>query len=83
MMDESINRFLDYLALERGLSRNTLLAYGHDMEEFAEFLAGRGVRNGRGGTRRPSILARRGRFRRVSGARSLEISACNADGGVL
>jgi integrase/recombinase XerD len=35
--------FLAYLELERGLSRNTLQAYRSDLQQFAEFLAGRRV----------------------------------------
>lgn len=54
-MKAALEQFADYLALERGLSRNTLLAYGHDMEEFAEFLSGRGIRSP-GEVRREDIL---------------------------
>jgi integrase/recombinase XerD len=36
--------FLAYLELERGLSRNTLQAYRSDLHQFAEFLAGHGLR---------------------------------------
>lgn len=35
--------FLDFLRTERGLSRNTLDAYGRDLQEYAEFLSSRGV----------------------------------------
>ena len=54
-MKAALEQFADYLALERGLSRNTLEAYGHDMAEFAEFLGERGVR-GPGEVRREDIL---------------------------
>lgn len=37
-----LDQFMDYLALERGLSENTQLAYGHDLGEFLAFLARRG-----------------------------------------
>jgi len=36
--------FLEHLELERGLSANTRLAYGRDLEEFARFMAARGRR---------------------------------------
>jgi integrase/recombinase XerD len=35
--------FLSYLELERGLSRNTLNAYRTDLQQYGEFLAGRGI----------------------------------------
>jgi integrase/recombinase XerD len=35
--------FLAYLELERGLSRNTLEAYGSDLAQYGEFLTRRGV----------------------------------------
>jgi integrase/recombinase XerD len=35
--------FLSYLELERGLSRNTLNAYGTDLHQFGEFLAAREI----------------------------------------
>jgi integrase/recombinase XerD len=38
-----IFEFLDYLELERGLSRNTLEAYRSDLQQFGEFLARRGL----------------------------------------
>src|SRR5439155_5232626 len=37
-------RFLDHLAVERGLSDNTLLAYRKDLRRYATFLARRGIR---------------------------------------
>ncbi len=42
-----LDQFMDHLALERGLSRNTQIAYGHDLGEFLDYLA----RRGRGGLR--------------------------------
>lgn len=42
-----IGRFLDHLAVERGLSGNTVSAYRRDLTRYASFLAGRGVRDGR------------------------------------
>ncbi len=40
--DAAIEQFLDALWLEKGLSANTLLAYRHDLEAFAGWLAARG-----------------------------------------
>jgi integrase/recombinase XerD len=37
-----ISNFLDAQAAELGASRNTLLAYGRDLKDFAGWLAGRG-----------------------------------------
>src|SRR5436309_3976098 len=38
-----IDRFLDYLAAERGLSPNTLAAYRRDLGRYRAFLASRGI----------------------------------------
>ncbi len=38
-----IARFLDYLRRSRGLSRNTLAAYGNDLGQFAKFLGQQGA----------------------------------------
>ena len=37
-----LDQFMDHLVLERGLSENTRLAYGHDLTEFLAFLSRRG-----------------------------------------
>ena len=37
-----LDQFMDYLALERGLSANTRKAYAHDLTEFLAFLSRRG-----------------------------------------
>ena len=37
-IDTSIANFLDYLLLERGLSKNTIDSYDNDLTEFATFL---------------------------------------------
>ena len=37
MLDEQLQRFLDYLLIERGLSQNTTAAYGSDMAQFVAF----------------------------------------------
>ncbi len=38
--EAAIGHYLDYLALERGLSRNTLAAYERDLRDYALFAAG-------------------------------------------
>lgn len=42
-MDRSIQAFLDYLSIERGLSQNTISAYGRDMSQFVAFAKENGV----------------------------------------
>lgn len=42
-LDVAIDDYLQHLTVERGLSRNTLAAYGHDLSRFAAFAAERGV----------------------------------------
>ena len=42
-MKTNIEQFLDYISLERGLSKNTLMAYAGDLNKFAAFLNKRGV----------------------------------------
>lgn len=37
-----LDQFMDYLTLERGLSANTRLGYGHDLSEFLAFLSRKG-----------------------------------------
>lgn len=44
-MNALVDRFLDYVALERGLSPNTREAYAADLERFVSFLEGRGLRS--------------------------------------
>jgi integrase/recombinase XerD len=43
-VDRHIESFLEMMQVERGASPNTLDAYGRDLGDFAEFLAGRGLR---------------------------------------
>lgn len=38
-----LDRFIDHLVVERGLSPRTIEAYRHDLETFASAMAGRGV----------------------------------------
>lgn len=40
---KDIEAFLHFLALERGLSRNTEVAYASDLSRWAEFLAGKNI----------------------------------------
>jgi integrase/recombinase XerD len=42
-IDSAVDRFLNYLATERGLAANTLAAYGRDLAGFAEHLERRHV----------------------------------------
>ncbi|MEW6725339.1 site-specific tyrosine recombinase XerD [Desulforudis sp. 1088] len=42
-METRVRQFLDYLAVERGLSFNTIKAYEQDLKEFCAFLKKRGV----------------------------------------
>ncbi len=44
-MDHFIDRFLNYLAVERGLSVNTLAAYSSDLQEIKGFLNAQGIAN--------------------------------------
>jgi len=37
-MNQCLDRFLDYLAIEKGLSENTLSAYGRDLAAYGEYL---------------------------------------------
>ena len=39
-MDQSVERFLNYLAVERGVSPNTLAAYGNDLGQLVDYLSG-------------------------------------------
>ncbi|MBI2340661.1 MAG: site-specific tyrosine recombinase XerD [Deltaproteobacteria bacterium] len=40
-LDSLIDQFLNYLTVEKGLSKNTLEAYGHDLRLWAEYLQGK------------------------------------------
>src|SRR5512132_1229276 len=46
-MSTQIERFLDHLSVERGLSANTLSAYRRDLARYASSLASREVRDAR------------------------------------
>ncbi|MGH2529247.1 MAG: site-specific integrase, partial [Actinomycetota bacterium] len=42
-----IQRFLDHLSVERGLSSNTISAYRRDLAGYEDFLESRGIRDAR------------------------------------
>lgn len=42
-MRELIDKFLDYLSVEKGLSKNTILAYGRDLGAFSLYLGSKGA----------------------------------------
>ena len=47
VMSTQIERFLDHLSVERGLSGNTVSAYRRDLARYASYLAASGVRDAR------------------------------------
>lgn len=46
-LGSQIQRYLDHLTVERGLSDNTLAAYRRDLERYAAFLRSTGIRDAR------------------------------------
>src|SRR5262245_40625380 len=42
---QDVKSFLHYLQAERGLAKNTLLAYGRDLQRFAQWAADGGLKN--------------------------------------
>jgi integrase/recombinase XerD len=42
-MDQALDQFLHYLVVEKGLSANTIDAYGHDLARFLDFAKNRGM----------------------------------------
>jgi integrase/recombinase XerD len=42
-MSGLVKQFLDYLSVERGLCRNTIVSYGQDLTKFMEYLGSRGI----------------------------------------
>ncbi len=53
-MDATIEDFVEYLRIERGLSANTLSAYRSDLNQFREYMA----RSGRGSWNVPPVFVR-------------------------
>jgi integrase/recombinase XerD len=47
VISSQIERYLDHLSVERGLSGNTISAYRRDLARYASFLASRGIRDAR------------------------------------
>jgi integrase/recombinase XerD len=47
-MDDSVGQFLQFLAVEKGASSNTIAAYRNDVQQFSGFASGR--KNGKGWT---------------------------------
>ncbi len=43
-MEEHLDRFMHFLAVEKGLARNTLSSYSHDLQKFWQFLSAEGVK---------------------------------------
>ena len=44
-MEEFIKEFMDYLSVERGLSKNTLESYGRDLNKYTGYLKKNGITN--------------------------------------
>ncbi|MDD5348146.1 MAG: site-specific tyrosine recombinase XerD [Candidatus Omnitrophica bacterium] len=44
-MEQFIDAFLNYLTVERGLSKNTIASYGEDLGAYAEYLKSRSIAN--------------------------------------
>ena len=44
-MKEFIDDFMNYLSVERGLAKNTLLAYRRDLDKYIEFLFTKGIKS--------------------------------------
>ena len=44
-MKEFIDDFMDYLSVERGLAKNTLLAYRRDLDKYIEYLSQKGIKS--------------------------------------
>jgi len=42
-MGREVDQFIDYLSLERGLSKNTLVSYSRDLNVFEDFIDRRGI----------------------------------------
>jgi len=38
---KEVRKYIEYILMERGLGRNTIIAYAHDINKFSDFLKGR------------------------------------------
>ncbi|HEY7955827.1 MAG TPA: site-specific integrase, partial [Polyangia bacterium] len=47
-IDSAIDLFLDHVKIERGLGKNTVLAYGRDLGRFRKFCGARGIEEAEG-----------------------------------
>ena len=45
-MKEFIDEFMNYLSVERGLAKNTLLAYRRDLDKYIDYLSQKGIKTG-------------------------------------
>jgi integrase/recombinase XerD len=50
-MKEFIDEFMNYLSVERGLAKNTLLAYRRDLAKYIDYLSQKGVKTSNGVSR--------------------------------
>ncbi len=44
-MNQTLDQFLHYLIVEKGLSKNTIEAYGHNLNRFLEYLKKKGIQD--------------------------------------
>ena len=42
-MEEFIKEFMDFISVERGLSKNTLASYGRDLSKYVQYLKKGGI----------------------------------------
>ncbi len=74
-MQQHIDIFIDYIIVEKGLAENTIVSYRRDLEQWAEFLAGRDRRSFAQATRDDIVVymdeCRRRQLARSSVARKL------------
>jgi integrase/recombinase XerD len=44
-MDQMLDQFLHYLIVEKGLAKNTIEAYSHDLNRFSDYLKAKGIQD--------------------------------------
>jgi len=44
-MDQMLDQFLHYLIVEKGLAKNTIDAYSHDLNRFSDYLKAKGIQD--------------------------------------